>query len=221
MQEQQFEVDFTIPYTNQKVKINAEHFEANQTKINCEDIIGLKYGVSLIGTPKKPIKKIYTIAVKDKNGKTAEIKFESQKATELLAEDHTYFYLMNSVWYFVKKKLVADFIEKLNNKEFLEVSNAKFNHQGFEYQYKTWLFGKTKTGILPWSQTKFYLNKGIFYIQDQNRRKRKFAFSLHNDWNAVIMQTLMHYLSHQNRILKLEKGDAIELIVNELAKRVA
>ncbi|MFN0255125.1 hypothetical protein [Pedobacter ureilyticus] len=209
MQHHNFDVDIVIPSSKQKVKITAEAIEVNQTRIACGDVTAVKYGVSLIGTEKKPIKKKYTIDVKGKDGKTVSIQFESSKVGDLLEEDHTYYYVMSGLWQYVKKHLVNEFVGKLNNQEQLEVGAAKFNYQGFEVSYKTWFLGKTKTAILPWSQTKYFLDKGILHVQDMYDKKKNINVSLHNDWNAVVLNTLLHYLSQEHRKEKLEKGEKI------------
>jgi coenzyme F420-reducing hydrogenase alpha subunit len=209
MQHHNFDVDIVIPSSKQKVKITAEAIEVNQTRIACGDVAAVKYGVSLIGPVKKPTKKKYTIDVKSKDGKTVSVQFESSKVEELLEEDHTYYYVMSGLWQYVKKHLVNEFIEKLNNKEKLEVGAAKFDYQGFEVSYKTWFLGKTKTAILPWSQIKYFLDKGILHVQDMYDKKKNINVSLHNDWNAVVLNTLLHYLSQEHRKEKLEKGEKI------------
>lgn len=209
MQHHNFDVDIVIPSSKQKVKITAEAIEINQTRIACADVAAVKYGVSLIGPAKNPIKKKYIIDVKSKDGKVASVQFESTKVSELLEEDHTYYYIMSGLWQYVKKHLVNEFIEQLNNQEKLEVGAAKFDYKGFEVSYKTWFLGKTKTAILPWSQTKYFLDKGVLHVQDMYNKKRNINVSLHNDWNAVVLNTLLHYLSHEHRKEKLEKGEKI------------
>ncbi|WP_199117126.1 hypothetical protein [Pedobacter sp. ASV28] len=209
MQHHNFDVDIVIPSSKQKVKITAEAIEVNQTRIACADVAAVKYGVSLIGSVKKPIKKKYTIDVKSKEGKAISVQFESSKVGELLEEDHTYYYVMSGLWQYVKKHLVNEFIEKLNEQEKIEVGVAKFDFKGFEMLYKTWFWGKTKTVIVPWSQIKYFLDKGVLHIQDMYDKKKKVAVSLHNDWNAVVLNTLLHYLSQEHRKEKLEKGEKI------------
>ncbi len=209
MQHHNFDVDIVIPSSKQKVKITAEAIEVNQTRINCADVAAVKYGVSLIGSVKKPKKKIYTIEVKSKDGKALSVQFESTKAGDLLEEDHTYYYIMSGLWQYVKKHLVSDFIEKRNEQETLEVGAAKFDYKGFVLTYRTWFWGKPKTTIIPWTQIKYFLNKGVLHIQDMYDKKKKIAVSLHHDWNAVVLNTLLHYLSQEHRKDRLEKGEKI------------
>ena len=209
MQHHNFDVDIVIPSSKQKVKITAETIEVNQIRIPCADVIAVRYGVSLIGSVKKPSKKKYTIEIKGKDGKTVSIKFESSKVSDLLEEDHTYYYIMSGLWQYVKKQLVGDFISKLNAQEVLEVGAAKFDYKGFVVNYKTWFWGKQKTTILAWSQTKYFLDKGMLHVQDMYDRKKKVSVSLHEDWNAVVLNTLMHYLSQEHLKEKLEKGEKI------------
>jgi hypothetical protein len=210
MQPHNFDVDIVIPSSNQKVKINKDIIQVNQTTINCADVTAVKYGVSLVGTVKKPIKKIYNIDVKSKDGKTLSIKFESKKVGELLEEDHTYYYIMTGLWHAVKKELVNSFINQLNEKQALEVGSAKFNYEGFTINYKTWFWGKTKTALVPWSDVNYHQDKGLLHIQDINDAKKKVALSFHHDWNAVVLNTLMHFLWQEKRREKLQKGEQIE-----------
>ena len=209
MQHHNFDVDIVIPSSKQKVKINADVIEVNQTKINCADVAAVKYGVSLIGTVKKPKGKIYTIDVKSKDGKTVSIQFESHKVGQLLEEDHTYYYIMSGLWQYVKKHVVNDFIEALNEQKTLEVGAAKFDYQGFTINYKSWFFGKTKTTIVPWSEIKYHVNKGNLYIEGTGQHKKVAVLSLHNDWNTVVLNTLFHYLWQEHRKEKLQNGEKI------------
>lgn len=209
MQHHNFDVDIVIPSSKQKVKINADMIEVNQTRIACADVSAVRYGVSLIGPKKNPIKKKYTIDVQSNDGKTVNIQFESTKVGDLLEEDHTYYYIMSGLWQYVKKHLVSDFIEKLNNQETLAVGVAKFDYKGFVMNYKTWFWGKTKTTVVPWTQIKYFLDKGVLNITDKYDRKKTIAVSLHEDWNAVVLNTLLHYLSQDHRNEKLEKGEKI------------
>jgi hypothetical protein len=204
-----FDVDIVIPSSKQKVKINKDVIEVNQTSIPCADVTAIKYGVSLIGSVKNPKYKKYIIDVKSKDGKTVSIDFNSSKVEELLAEDHTYYYIMSGLWQYVKKRLVNDFIEKLNEQETVEVGAAKFSYEGFTMSYKAWFLGKTKTVIVPWSEITHHLDKGILHIKDRNSSKRKVDLSLHNDWNAVVLNTLLHYLWQDHRKEKLQSGEKI------------
>jgi len=210
MQAHNFDVDIIIPSSNQKVKINKDVIQVNQTTIACADVTGIKYGVSLIGTVKKPIKKSYSIDVKSKDGKTVNIKFDSKKVGELLEEDHTYYYIMTGLWHTVKKQLVNFFITQLNEKQTLEVGDTKFNYEGFTMNYKTWFLGKTKTALVQWSDINYHQDKGLLHIQHAYDAKKRVALSFHHDWNAVVLNTLLHFLWQEKRREKLQNGEQIE-----------
>jgi|GEM_PF-1103733 len=216
MQHHNFDVDIVIPSSGQKVKINKDTIEVNNTIIACADVSAIKYGVSLIGKVKNPEKKEYNIDIKSKDGKNLSIKFTSKKVEELLEEDHTYYYIMSGLWQYVKKHLVSHFIELLNEKQSFEIGNTTINNEGFSMSYKTWSpsfktlnWTKTITEIVPWTDVKYYLNKGILHIDSLYDNKKKLSFSLHNDWNAVVLNTLMHYLWQEHRKEKLIKGEKI------------
>lgn len=211
MQIHNFDVDFTTPSTNQKIKINKDFIEVNGKKIACADVTAIRYGVSLIGNAKNPEHKEYNIDVAGKNNESISIQFKSNKVEDLLEEDHTYYYIMSGVWQYVKKHLVSSFIETLNNKTGFEISNTKITHEGFMMTYTSgFLFWKkTKTDLVPWSDIKYYLNKGILYVESLSNKNKKATFSLHYDWNAVVLNTLMHYLWQEHRKEKLAKGETI------------
>lgn len=209
MQHHNFDVDIIIPSSKQKVKINKDFIEVNNISIPCADVEAIKYGVSLVGSVKKPKNKKYIIDVKGKNGKSINIQFDSQKVGELLEEDHTYYYIMSGLWQYVKKHLVEDFIVKLNEQETITVGHAKFNYQGFTISYKTWLWGKIKTELVPWSDIKFYVDKGILKIASKADNRKKVAISFHYDWNAVVVNTLLHYLWQEHRKEKLQNGEKL------------
>lgn len=204
-----FDVDIQLPSSKQKVKINKDYIEVNQVQIPCQNVQAIKYGVSLIGSVKSPEKKIYNIDILSKDNKVLNINFESLKVTELLEEDHTYYYIMSGLWQYVKKGLIGEYINILNEQQSFNIGSTTINHQGVSMSYKTWLFGKTKTEITPWSDLKYFLNKGLLHIESLNNKKKKVLLSLHNDWNAVVLNTLMHYLWQDNRRVKLTKGDKI------------
>src|SRR5690606_15856295 len=111
MQTHNFDVDIHISSSNQKVTINRDFIQVNQSKINCDDVKAIRYGVSLIGTKKNPQRKDYTIEVLSKDDKTLNIKFSSSKVEELLEEDHTYYYIMSGLWQYVKKNLISQYID--------------------------------------------------------------------------------------------------------------
>lgn len=209
MHNHNFDVDIHLPSSNQKVAINKDFVQVNQSKINCDEIKAIRYGVSLIGTQKNPERKDYNIDILSKDDRTLSIHFKSSKVQELLEEDHTYYYIMSGLWQYVKKSLISQYIELLNNRESFEVGNATITHEGFSVTYKTWFFGKKKTGIVPWSDVKYYLDKGILHIDCLSSKKKKVRLSLHHDWNAVVLNTLMHYLWQDNRKLKLARGEKI------------
>ncbi|WP_017259381.1 hypothetical protein [Pedobacter arcticus] len=211
MQTHNFDVDITTPSTNQKIKINKDFIEVNNDKIACEDVKAVKYGVSLLGGTKKPNGKEYNIDILGKNDKTISIRFKSNKVEDLLEEDHTYYYIMSGVWQYVKKYLVSHFIEVLNNKSDFSVGNTQITHQGFMLEYSSgFLFWKKqKIELVPWANLKYYLNKGILYVESLDDRSKKATFSLHHDWNAVVLNTLLHYLWQDHRKEKLAKGQEI------------
>lgn len=209
MQQHNFDVDIHISSSNQKVKINKDIIQVNQNTISCEDVTAIKYGVSLIGSSKKPIRKDYIIDIKSKDGKTLEIRFQSSKVEQLLEEDHTYYYIMSGVWQYVKKQLISNYIEILNEEESFEIGNTIINNLGFTMTYKTWFWGKTKQELVPWNDLKYYLKEGVLCVDSIGDKRKKAKFSLHNDWNAVVLNTLLHYLWQDHRKEKLAKGEKI------------
>lgn len=216
MQHHNFDVDIVIPSSGQKVKINKDFIEVNNTSIACADVEAIRYGVSLIGNEKKPDRKEYNIDVKSKDGKTLNIKFNSKKVEELLEEDHTYYYIMSGLWQYVKKQLVSNFIELLNEQHSFDIGGVTITNKGFSMSYKTWSpsfktlnWTKTVTEVVPWTNVKYYLNKGILHIDSINDSRKKSSLSLHHDWNAVVLNTLMHYLWQEHRKEKLVKGEKI------------
>lgn len=211
-----FDVDILIPSSNQKVKINKDLIEVNKVSIACKDVKAVKYGVSLIGSKKKPERKEYTIDILSKAGQEISIKFSSNKVEELLEEDHTYYYVMSGLWQHVKKYLVSHFIEILNEKQSFEIGTNTITHEGFLMSYKTWepsfkslKWTKSKTDIVLWSDIKYYLSKGILHVDSLSDKRKKANFSLHHDWNAVVLNTLLHYLWQDHRKEKLAKGETI------------
>nr|WP_294899747.1 hypothetical protein [uncultured Pedobacter sp.] len=211
MQAHNFDVDITTPFTKQKVKINKDFIEVNDDKIECKDVKAVKYGVSLIGDSKNPSNKEYNIDILTTSEKTVSIRFKSNQVGELLEEDHTYYYIMSGVWQYVKKYLVSHLIEQLNDKTGFTIANTKITHEGFMMDFTSgFLFWKKqKNELVPWSDLKYYLNKGILYVESLSDRKKKATFSLHHDWNAVVLNTLLHYLWQDHRKEKLAKGQAI------------
>jgi hypothetical protein len=211
MQAHNFDVDIHITSSNQKVKIDKDHIEVNKTSIACKDVKAIKYGVSLIGSKKNPERKEYNIDVQSNDGKEISIKFNSNKVEHLLEEDHTYYYVMSGLWQYVKKYLVSHFIEILNEKETFEIGSALVSHEGFTMTYKSgFLFWKKKkTELVPWRDIKYYLKKGILHIDSISDSRKKISLSLHYDWNAVVLNTLLHYLWQDHRKEKLAKGETI------------
>lgn len=211
MHQHNFDVDIVIPSSNQKVKINKDHIQVNNVSIACKDVKAIRYGVSLIGSTKKPERKEYNIDVLDRNDKSISIKFNSNKVEELLEEDHTYYYIMSGVWQYVKKYLVSHYIEILNEQKEFEIGAAKVTHKGFNMTYTSgFLFWKkTKTELVPWSDVKYFLKKGILHIESYSDKRKMVSLSLHYDWNAVVLNTLLHYLWQEHRKEKLAKGEKI------------
>lgn len=216
MHHNNFDVDILIPSSKQKVKINKDFIEVNQSAIACSDVEAVKYGVSLIGNAKKPEKKEYNIDIKSKNGKTINIKFNSSKVEELLEEDHTYYYIMSGLWQYVKKYLVSHYIEILNEQQSFEIGKTSVSNEGFAMSYKTWepsfkslKWSKTKTEIVPWNDIKYYLKQGILHIDCMSDKHKKITLSLHHNWNAVVLNTLLHYLWQDHRKEKLVRGEKI------------
>jgi hypothetical protein len=211
MQEHNFDVDYTVPSTKQKIKINKDFIEVNGNKIACTDVKAVKYGVSLIGSAKKPERKHYNIDVQSHNGESISIKFSSNKVEELLEEDHTYYYIMSGLWQYVKKHLVTEYITALNEKKGFGIGNTQVTQQGFIMNYTSgFLFWKkSKTDLVPWNDIKYYLQKGILHVDSISDRRKKETLSLHNDWNAVVLNTLLHYLWQDHRKEKLAKGQEI------------
>jgi hypothetical protein len=209
MQAYQFDVDILIPSSQQKVKINKDFISVNQTSIACADVKAIKYGVSLIGSEKNPERKEYHISILSHQDVEISIDFKSDKVVELLAEDHTYYYIMSGLWQFVKKQLVNQFIEVLNQKETFNVGEASITHEGIIMSYKTWFLRKVKTSLVPWADLKYFLKKGVLHIKNTENMRQKVQLSLHNDWNAVVLNTLLHYLWQEHRKDKLARGESI------------
>jgi len=209
MQAHNFDVDILIPSSQQKVKINKESISVNQSTIACADVKAIKYGVSLIGGKKNPDRKEYHIGIQSIHDVEISIDFKSDKVQELLAEDHTYYYIMSGLWQYVKKQLINQFIDALNQKDSFQIGEAIITHEGILMSYKTWFLRKVKTTLVPWSDIKYFLKKGILNIKSTENSRQKIQLSLHNDWNAVVLNTLLHYLWQEKRKEKLAKGQSI------------
>jgi hypothetical protein len=209
MQAHNFDVDILIPSSQQKVKINKDFISVNQTSIACADVKAIKYGISLVGGEKNPERKEYHISILSNSEVEISIDFKSDKVIELLAEDHTYYYIMSGLWQYVKKQLVNQFIEVLNQKETFNVGEAIVTHEGIIMSYKTWFLRKVKTTLVPWADLKYFLKKGILHIKSTENMRQKVQLSLHNDWNAVVLNTLLHYLWQEHRKDKLARGESI------------
>lgn len=209
MNNHNFDVDITIPSSNQKVKINKDFIEVNNKKVLCDNIEGIKYGVSLVGSKKKPSNKNYSIEIKSTDGQQLAINFSSTKMADVLEEDHTYYYIMAGLWQYAKKQLVNKLIETLNTQKTFTVGQVEVSNQGFTMPYKTWFWGKTKTGTVNWANSTYLLDKGILNISSRTDSKIKANLSIHNDWNAVVLNTLLHYLWQDGRKEKLAKGQSI------------
>ncbi len=204
-----FDVDIHIKSSNQKVKINADFIEVNNQVIFCKDVTGIKYGVSLIGSKKNPTSKLYTIEVKDDAGKTLKISFNSSKVDNILEEDHIYYYVMSGAWHNIKKHLINKYIDILNKGENFKIADLEVTPKGFIMSYKTWFFGKTKTDLLNWADSQHFLDKGLLHINGLSDKRKKAVLSLHYDWNAVVLNTLLHYLWQDHRKEKLTRGEKI------------
>jgi hypothetical protein len=63
--------------------------------------------------------------------------------------------------------------------------------------------------VVNWADSKYFLENGVLNIQSQNDSKMKTKLSIHNDWNAVVLNTLLHYLWQDSRKEKLARGQAI------------
>lgn len=209
MQAHNFDVDILIPSSQQKVKINKDFISVNQTSIACADVKAIKYGISLVGGEKNPERKEYHISILSNSDVEISIDFKSDKVIELLAEDHTYYYIMSGLWQYVKKQLVNQFIEVLNQKETFNVGEAIVTHEGIIMSYKTWFLRKVKTTLVPWADLKYFLKKGMLHIKSTENMRQKVQLSLHNDWNAVVLNTLLHYLWQEHRKDKLARGESI------------
>ena len=209
MNNHNFDVDIQVPSTSQHVRINKDFVEVNNKRVLCSNIEAIKYGVSLFGGKKKPSKKTYNIDIKSKDGEYLSINFSSSKVQEVLEEDHTYYYIMSGLWQFAKKQLVNRLVESLNQKESFKVADVEVSNTGFTMPYKSWFWGKTKTGVVSWADSKYFLEDGVLNIQSQNDSKIKAKLSIHNDWNAVVLNTLLHYLWQDSRKEKLANGQVI------------
>ncbi len=216
MHSHNFDVDILIPSSKQKVKIDKDHIQVNNITVACKDVKAIKYGVSLIGSKKKPERKEYNIDIQSNTGQEISIKFSSNKVEELLEEDHTYYYVMSGLWQYVKKYLVSHFIEILNEHQTFEIGKNTITHEGFLMSYKSWEpsfksinWTKTKTVVVVWSDIKYYLKSGILHVDSISDKRKKTSLSLHYDWNAVVLNTLLHYLWQDHRKEKLAKGGKI------------
>ena len=209
MNNHNFDVDIQVPSTNQHVRINKDFVEVNNKRVLCNNIEAIKYGVSLVGGKKNPSKKTYNIDIKSKDGEQLSINFSSSKVQEVLEEDHTYYYIMSGLWQYAKKQLVNRLVESLNQKESFKVADVEVSNTGFSMPYKSWFWGKTKIGVVSWADSKYFLADGVLNIQSKNDNKIKAKLSIHNDWNAVVLNTLLHYLWQDSRKEKLAKGQVI------------
>ncbi|MBU1759258.1 MAG: hypothetical protein KKB19_00255, partial [Bacteroidetes bacterium] len=61
----------------------------------------------------------------------------------------------------------------------------------------------------PWNDLKYYLKKGILHIESISNKRKNISLSLHHDWNAVVLNTMMHYLWQEHRKEKLARGEKI------------
>jgi hypothetical protein len=204
-----FDVDIQLLSTNQNVKINKDFVEVNQKKIFCNNVEAIKYGVSMVGSKNKMLNKKYAIEIKSYTGEQLSINFISNTIQHLLPEDHTYYYIMAGLWQYVKKQLISKFIDTLNKAESFSVSTIKVNNTGFLMPYKSWFLGKNKTRNVTWAESNYYVENGYLHIESKTDRKIKTKMNIYNEWNVVVLNTLLHYLWLDNRKEKLALGESI------------
>jgi len=204
-----FDVDIQLLSTNQNVKINKDFVEVNQKKIFCNNVEAIKYGVSMVFSKNKPTNKKYSIDIKSYTGEQLSINFSSNNLQYLLAEDSTYFYILAGLWQYVKKQLISKFIDKLNKAQSFTIANIEVNNTGFIMPYKSWFLGKNKTRNVTWAESNYYVENGYLHIESKTDRKIKTKMNIYNEWNVVVLNTLLHYLWLDGRKEKIARGQAI------------
>lgn len=111
--------------------------------------------------------------------------------------EETYDNVISALWHTVKKRLVQEALERLENGYSYRIADCLLTKDGINLNV-SFLFTK-KNVFVPWEKIEKEISYGKLYLYPKNHKLLKCKLSFLKTWNAVVLYSLLELLLHENR----------------------
>lgn len=117
--------------------------------------------------------------------------------------EETYDNVIKALWHTVKKRLVQEALERLENGYSYRTGDCQLTKSGINLNV-SFLFTK-KNVFVPWEKIEKEISYGKLYLHPKNHKLLKCRLSFLKTWNAVVLYSLLEFLLHENRYKEIFK----------------
>ena len=200
-----------LSYLEAELKENSLHPVAHQLIIDnkfisyddkilsCNDIIAIRYGsMQMLVFHRLKTGRYHKIELKDKNNNIITIFFGYSKLSDDNGEkEHNYDKIMEALWHAVKKRMVNEALDSINNNGSYKAGDCTVTKDGVKVKIQR-IFSK-KEYFIPWSELERTMGFGKFYIISKIHKVIKCKIHFLKTWNSVVLFTVLKYITENKK----------------------
>jgi hypothetical protein len=181
-----------ITFNNDGIKIQKSLSFYPNVFIPSENIISFRYGVKFMQGYAFTIGRCYIIETKDAQNKISRIKLYSFYGIKRNSYYNIWSSLISKLWenYFVN--IYNYYIELYTIKQIFEIAGVTFHEDGISWR---------KKHKLLWREIALNNYATYFMIRHVDDPKNHKSCSFRNDWNALLLQSLLKGIIQQQKII--------------------
>lgn len=186
------------------------HIEYNGKTLSYNEVTEMIYGVMLLRVNGIPASQLYQVSLKtaDKKRKIIILMQAPGFFKMYKKKEEIYISIVNMLWP-ITRRLVNDAINRLNRKETIELAGVKLSYEGVWIKHGIF---KKETSFVPWKDCGKTVSYGALVLSDVTKKRVKKSLPFLRVGNAVVLDSLLAHLWGKARVLKLARGEKIELL---------
>jgi|GEM_PF-2678829 len=174
---------------------NKDYIHDAFTTIDKDEIVALKYGIKWISFY-LTFGREYQFFIKLKNNKELKINFTTYFGKNKIAYHELYADILNALWELYFSKIADEFLSQFYQNEKITIANLEFHKEGIRLKK-----GVSDFFEIPWNEvrTANYQRNFVVY-SNQNPQKLNKSFNYHEDWNAMVLFSVLRGILQEKGI---------------------
>jgi hypothetical protein len=203
----------TFPYLEAELKENAldprhrvliidnKFISYDDMIMSCADITAIRYGsMQMLVFHRLRTERYYRIELRDNKENVMKIFFGISKlSSEDGVKEENYDKIINSLWHAVKKRLVNEALEKVENGGSFSVGDCIVSKNGVQIMKKNIL--NKKNFFITWEMVRKKVGFGVFYVYSNDNKRNKCRINFLHTWNSVVLFSVLEFFLKKTKLV--------------------